>query len=290
MSKLDFAIMFDVQEGGVIVPIDWNKDNLQPDKSIIVLDESSLALYLWHGARQGLVARRTALRQAESLKGHGYTLNKSIIGRNIRVIKEIDSRKVGRVPEETEKWEDLQQVLNRKFKVIEDKLITFQIKEAEAVKEVVKPIFTEEPKVKEEPKETPKAEIKVPKPVLSRPKPEGAPPASTKITAMGQETVKVKESPEEAKPSPVKSEEQDLLTKCRIAFVIISILDHYDDLWISKKSDGSIGVEMIDGPICQFSVKEGAKLSFTRDSFNGISTKISNAIKKSYVDLSKMLK
>ncbi len=282
--------MFDVQEGGVIVPVEWSKDNLQPDKSIIVLDESSLTLYLWHGARQGLVARRTALRQAESLKGHGYTMDKSIIGRDIRVIKEIDSRKVGRVPEETEKWEEFQQVLNRKFKKIEDKLITFQIKEAEAVKEGIKPISVEEPKVKIEPKITPKAEVKAPETVISRPKLEVMPPTETKISTTGQESVSAKEPVEKAELSTVKSEEQDLLTKCRIAFVIISILDHYDDLWISKKSDGSIGVEMIDGPICQFSVKEGAKLSFSRDSFNGISTKISDAIKKSYVELSKMLK
>jgi len=49
--------MFDVLEGGVSQPIAWNKDNLTDDKNVIILDEGSSSLYLWHGAKQGLVAR-----------------------------------------------------------------------------------------------------------------------------------------------------------------------------------------------------------------------------------------
>ena len=86
---MTIALMFKVLEGGVVEPIKWSKDHLQPDSSIIVLDESSLSIFLWHGVKQGLVPRRTALRQAESLKGHGYTVGRTIIGRDIRVIKEI---------------------------------------------------------------------------------------------------------------------------------------------------------------------------------------------------------
>ena len=92
--------MFHVKDGGVSDPVKWSKENLQPDRSIIVLDESTSSLYLWHGQKQGLVQRRTALRQAQSLKGHGYTVGKSIIGRDTKEIIEIDSRKVGRVPED----------------------------------------------------------------------------------------------------------------------------------------------------------------------------------------------
>ena len=77
-------LMFDSREGGDTVPVQWSKDNLTNDKSIIILDETNQVLWLWHGTQQGLVARRTALRQAESLKGHGYTVGKSIIGRDIR--------------------------------------------------------------------------------------------------------------------------------------------------------------------------------------------------------------
>jgi len=71
--------MFDARPGGEIVPIKWSKNSFMPDTSVIVLDESSENVYLWHGAKQGLVARRTALRQAESLKGHGYIVGKSIL-------------------------------------------------------------------------------------------------------------------------------------------------------------------------------------------------------------------
>jgi len=61
----NFALMFKVLEGGLIDPIKWSKDGFLPDTSIIVLDEDSESVYLWHGVQQGLVARRTALRQAD---------------------------------------------------------------------------------------------------------------------------------------------------------------------------------------------------------------------------------
>ena len=91
--------MFEAKPGGEIVSIKWGKNSFMPENSIIVLDEDSESVYLWHGVKQGLVARRTALRQAESLKGHGYTVGRSIIGRDLKSIKEIDARKVGKVPE-----------------------------------------------------------------------------------------------------------------------------------------------------------------------------------------------
>jgi len=130
--------MFNVLPGGIIEPIKWSKDNLMPDRSIIVLDESSLTIYLWHGIQQGLVARRTALRQADSLKGHGYQFGKSIIGMDIKKVKEIDHRKVGRDSETDELYKELEDILNRKFQVIEDHIITFQISETEAAKAELK--------------------------------------------------------------------------------------------------------------------------------------------------------
>ena len=114
MSSHSFGLMFEAREGGEIVPIKWNRDSFMPETSIIVLDEGSESVYLWHGVKQGLVARRTALRQAETLKGHGYTVGKSIIGRDIKGIKEIDARKVGKVPEDTKMNEELQEILDRK--------------------------------------------------------------------------------------------------------------------------------------------------------------------------------
>ena len=135
---MEYAIMFNVLEGGVIEPVKWNKDNLLPDRSIIVLDENTLSLYLWHGVKQGLVARRTALRQADSLKGHGYTFGNSIIGMDIKTIKEIDHRKIGRDPDTDELYKELEEVLSKDFNIVDDNIITFQIQEAEAAKAELK--------------------------------------------------------------------------------------------------------------------------------------------------------
>ncbi|MFX1321887.1 MAG: hypothetical protein ACFFAQ_09605, partial [Promethearchaeota archaeon] len=143
--------MFNVEEGGVSTPIEWSKESLTDDRSVIILDESSQAIWLWHGAKQGLVARRTALRQAESLKGHGYTVGKSILGRDIKEIYEIDQRKIGRDPETDKFNTEFQKVFNRTYKELDDFIITFDLKEIiipaskPAVKEEVKPIPKPEP-------------------------------------------------------------------------------------------------------------------------------------------------
>jgi len=108
-----FGLMFNVLPGGDSQPIQWGKENFTEDKSIIVLDESSQVIWLWHGSKQGLVARRTALRQAESLKGHGYTVGKSIIGRDIKEIREIDQRKIGREPETDKINQGFQEILGK---------------------------------------------------------------------------------------------------------------------------------------------------------------------------------
>ncbi len=155
---MEYAIMFNVLEGGVIEPIKWNKDNLQPDRSIIILDESTLTLYLWHGVKQGLVARRTALRQADSLKGHGYSYGKSIIGMDIKSLKEIDHRKVGRDPETDEIYKELDELLGKQFKIVEDNIITFQLEETESAKAELKKGIRPKLVSKEEPK--PESQVK----------------------------------------------------------------------------------------------------------------------------------
>ena len=116
MSQGSFGLMFNVKEGGESVTIQWGKENLTDDRSIIVLDESSQVIWLWHGRKQGLVARRTALRQAESLKGHGYTVGKSIIGRDVKEIREIDQRKIGRDPETDDVNNEFQAILGKTIK------------------------------------------------------------------------------------------------------------------------------------------------------------------------------
>jgi len=156
---MQYAIMFQVFEGGVSEPIEWNKDSLTAESNIIILDEGTSSLYLWYGSKQGLVSRRTALRQAQSLRGHGFTVGKSIVGRDIKDLKEIDQRKIGRVLEIDELNEDLQTLLNREYRELDNYIITFELKDI--VKPVAKVISKPEPKIVSKPEpvieqETPK--------------------------------------------------------------------------------------------------------------------------------------
>ncbi|MFX1391558.1 MAG: hypothetical protein ACFE9Z_15950 [Promethearchaeota archaeon] len=272
-----FALMFDARPGGEIVPIKWDKNSFMPETSIIVLDEGSESVYLWHGVKQGLVARRTALRQAESLKGHGYTLGKSIIGRDIKGIKEIDARKVGKVPEDTKMNEELQEILDRKYTELDNFIVTFQAG-------VVKPVVTkkEEPKVQVKPTPTPAVTPAVSKPIT---------PAKPKTIASEYDSSEpMPPIKTETKPAPaIKVSTSSLLVDAKVAFVFSAILEHYDDIWVSKKPDGSFAVEQMDGPICQFSIKEGSKLNFTSNSFSGVNPKIKTAIQKKFIELSKLI-
>jgi hypothetical protein len=300
---MEFAIMFQVLEGGVSEPIKWSKDNLTPDSNIIILDEGSSSLYLWYGAKQGLVSRRTALRQAESLKGHGFSVGKSIVGRDIKDLKEIDQRKIGRVSEIDDLNDELQALLNRKFKPLDDYTVTFELEGVipSAIKAETKPVpeplsapvATPEPKIAQEPKPTP----------ISKPEPlkKVTPPQPKMIHASEYDT-KV-DSPEINEPiedkivkttkvsmpkvSPPESKE-NLAVQAKIGFVLIGVLDHYDDIWISKKDDGGYSVEHMDGKVCEFSIFEG-KIKFTSDSFSGISTKVKTEIQKKFVELSKII-
>jgi hypothetical protein len=264
-----------------------------PETSIIVLDENSEYIYLWHGVAQGLVARRTALRQAESLKGHGYTVGKSIIGRDIKGIKEIDARKVGKVPEDTQMDKELQEILERDFTQLDNFIVTFQ---AGAVKPIVsssKELKAETmapaaSKPAEPPIVTPKltSTTRTP-PVVSQSTP------STKLKDTASEYDMQESMPSiktETKQAPaIKVSASGLIADAKIAFVFSAILEHYDDIWISKKADGSFAVEEMDGPICQFSIKEGLKLNFTANSFNGVDPKIKTAIQKKFIELSKLI-
>ena len=313
---MDYALMFNVETGGVSTLIKWDKEALQPDRSIIILDESSMKLFLWHGIQQGLVARRTALRQAESLKGHGYTVGKSIIGRDVKEIVEIDARKVGRVPEETEKNEELERLLNKDFRELDNYVITFSVGEVDMMEEAKKEKPKPKPEPKVEPSPKPKPEPKVeptpkPKPepkVEPSPKPKPEPKVETKevakVSSVSPQMPDKKEpmsfaseydtsepmpsiKEKEATPAKVESSEAPL-AEVRIGLVIKAILDHYDDIWISKKSDGNYAVEMMDGPICTFHLKD-AKISFTQNSFSGIDPSIKKSIQEKYVQLSKVL-
>ena len=289
---MEFAIMFQVLEGGVSEPIKWSKEHLTSESNIIILDEGSSSLYLWYGSKQGLVSRRTALRQAQSLKGHGFSVGKSIVGRDIRDLKEIDQRKIGRVLETDELNDELQALLNKKVKSLDDYTVTFELEAVipSSLKSAPKP----EPKITPEP---------VPKPT-SRPEPikKVAQPQPTMIPASEYDTKieipKISEPVEKPtiKSTPVSIPKQasapkstlDIVVQAKIGFVIIGVLDHYDDIWISKKEGGGYSVEHMDGKVCEFSISNG-KIKFTLDSFSGISTNIKMEIQKKFVELSKLI-
>ncbi|TFG18153.1 MAG: hypothetical protein EU531_01145 [Promethearchaeota archaeon] len=292
---MDYALMFDVLEGGVSQPIAWDKNNLTNDRNIIILDEGSSSLYLWHGSNQGLVARRTALRQAESLKGHGFTVGKSIVGRDIKLLKEIDQRKIGRDPETDRYNEELQEVLNREYKELDNFIISYASKEIETapvkheIKAEPKPIVekVERIPVVSQPKlqQTAKAEITAaseydsePKKIqIEKPKPivESEPKVEKKPVIM-------------PKPSEIVIKPLGLSIQAKIGFVFMGILDHYDDIWISKKEDGAYAVEHMDGKVCEFTISEG-KIKFTANSFAGIATNVKTEIQKKFVELSKLI-
>jgi hypothetical protein len=291
--------MFEARPGGEIIPIKWSKASFMPETSIIVLDENSEFLYLWHGVAQGLVARRTALRQAESLKGHGFSIGKSIIGRDIKGIKEIDARKIGKVPEDTKLNEELQEILDRKFTELDNFIVTFQAG-------VVKPIVTTPTEPKVEPKLIPKSKPIATSVATPKPANKAIPISTSKSTpTVSQSTASEKTKdiaseydtgesmpsikPEKKEAPAIKVSKNGLITDAKVAYVFSAILEHYNDIWISKKADGSFAVEEMDGPICQFSIKEGSKLNFTANSFSGIDPKIKTAIQKKFIELSKLI-
>ena len=289
--------MFKVLEGGVSEPIKWSKNHLTSESNIIILDEGSSSVFLWYGAKQGLVSRRTALRQAESLKGHGFSVGKSIVGRDIKELIEIDQRKIGRVPEIDELHDNLQTLLSKGFKYLDDYTVTFDVDGdfPSAIKPTSKPVSTEAPKP--EPVAVP---IDKPEPVVTKTQPapvkEEMKHASEYDTEpdLPQKTIPISRKTIVSTPKPsVKHEiapesKLDLSIQAKIGFVLIGVLDHYNDIWISKKEDGSYSVEHMDGKVCEFSNSEG-KIKFSSDSFNGISTNIKTEIQKKFVELSKLL-
>ena len=277
---MDFALMFNVLEGGVSEPIQWGKENLTNDRSVIILDESSLVVWLWHGAKQGLVARRTALRQAQSLKGHGFTVGKSIIGRDIKTIKEIDERKIGRDPQTDEVNSELQDLLNRKFKTLENFIVTFSTSGVDTVASKPKP--TPAAKPKPEPKPAPVESKRVLSKPVVKPFDDKPPPSSKSGTTASEYDI------EEPSTKGEIAVGEKPLEEAKIAFVIKAVLDHYDDVWVSKKPDGTYAVEMLDGPVCQFSINEGM-IKFTSNSFSSVSPTIKTEINKKFIELSKLL-
>ncbi|MHA1584923.1 MAG: hypothetical protein ACTSWL_06685 [Promethearchaeota archaeon] len=300
--------MFDALDGGVIEPIEFSKDNLTAERSIIIIDESSQIVWLWHGKRRALVPRRTALRQAQSLKGHGYQAGLAIIGRDLHSIIEIDDRKVGRDPETTENNKRLMVLLDNSFTHIGNLMYTIggtgaknkEIKTEPTLgeKPVPSPV-TREKKIEkqqltnEEPikKEKPvKLEgPKIPKSMASEasgsvnplapinPPAPISPPTHVNIPT----PVKPQKTLPKVSPLPEKNEQRDDVRK---ALVITAVLEQFKDIWISRKDDGSISIEEMDGKICSFLEKDG-KIQLQPNSFANIDSAKKMAIEERIKDL-----
>jgi hypothetical protein len=124
---MKYALMFNVLKDGEIEPVKWNKEVFMPNRSIIMLEELTPAVWLWHGTKRSLVDRRIASRQAESLKGYGYKAQDTIIGSRTRIIKEIDQRKVGQDAETDQFNQEFQAILDKEFNPIDEIIVDLQL-------------------------------------------------------------------------------------------------------------------------------------------------------------------
>ena len=262
--------MFDVVEGGIVESIEFSKDQLTPDKSIIVVDEENQKVWLWHGKGRGLVPRRTALRQAQSIKGHGYQAGNAIIGRDLTAIIEIDDRKVGREPETTQNNEKFMLLLNKNFEPIGHMVyIIGKGGEKKAPVQESKPVI----------KQVTPTPI-VTKPEVPKPEPEHPKLDTPEIDVNVLQGELSKTEVPKPEPNPVLDDSDKLL----VGKVIVALMEQFKDLLISSKDDGSIKIEQMEGNICAFSVNNH-KIKFTPDSFSEVSSEKKEAVENQISDL-----
>ena len=127
---MKYGLMFVVSKDGEVAPTKFGMTSFTPDRSVILLEEFSPAVWLWHGEKQSLIDRRIANRQAESLKGYGYKAAETVIGSKARTIYEIDQRKVGKESETTSLYEEFQNIISMKTTPLDDHIVIFQSGEA----------------------------------------------------------------------------------------------------------------------------------------------------------------
>ena len=125
-----YGLMFVVSKDGEVSPTKFGMTCFTPDRSVILLEEFSPAVWLWHGEAQSLIDRRIANRQAEALKGYGYRAADTVIGSKARTIYEIDQRKVGKDSETTRLNEEFQNIISMKTTPLDDNIVIFQSGEA----------------------------------------------------------------------------------------------------------------------------------------------------------------
>lgn len=294
--------MFEIKDGGDSSPVEWNKNNLQPDRIIMVLDESNGIVWLFYGKKKGLVSRRTAMRQAQSMKGHGFTIGRSIIGRNISTIVEIEERKIGRDPETDANNTKFLELLSKTVIDEGNFIMRFgttgisepsvkmysNIGETPKIEPLpaVKPFFKVETKpviVPSSPKPMPKSMSKpIPKLVTPiKPIVKAEPkikPTHSPLTKEETPSFSASEYSEDKisvpKPSVLKSNVGD---DQKLGLVLMAVMSQVRDIWASKRDDNSIDIEQIDGPVCKFMIENG-KVIFKTGSFNSVDSQIKNSI------------
>ncbi|MHA1731099.1 MAG: hypothetical protein ACTSU5_04115 [Promethearchaeota archaeon] len=282
MPSQNYAIMFDALEGGVVVPIKWSKEHLKPDRIVIVIDEENQLIWMWSGKQNGIVKRRTALRQAESLKGHGHTIGKAIIGRGIRKIIEIDDRKVGRVEEDTQNFEKFEKLLDTPVREVGDNIVIFATggeaapSAAPAIKPSPKPQTVKVDEKEAKPKPAAKPKLETPKiEVKPKPKPAAKPKLETP-------KIEVKPKPKPAAKSTTAGSgggEVPAALKAELmkGLAILAVLSEFSDIYVSKKPSDVISLESLDGDICAFKIKDG-EVVFLDGSFKNIPAEKKEAV------------
>ena len=274
MSSRTFFLMFLVEDGGVSNPIQWSKDSLKSENIVMVLDEENMAVWLWFGAKRGLVSKRTALRQAQSLKGHGYTIGKSIVGRGLDSIHEIDERKIGRDPETDKLNEKFMELVSRTMHDAGGFVVTSTAGGEPLPMEKhfkgPKPIEMEviQPKapatINPEPSPAPASinPVPSPAPVSMDPQPSPAPITDGPPTIASEYAeVSVPQPP----PLPLASDKDSLLK----GVAIIAVLSEFKDLWVSRLDESTIALEYMEGPIARFHIN-GGEIAFEDGSFDSI--------------------
>src|SRR5271157_4237437 len=250
-----YTLMLLFEEGGTVKPLPWSKDHLQPDCIIFVINEDSQTVFQWIGKRNSLVWRRTALRYSDSLKGHGYQVGKSLIGRGVTQMLEIDDKKVGGDPETTKNNEKFLALFDQPFQNAMDEVVVLGAGEAAGEFEEV-PASRPKPAVKPVPKPAVKP---VPKPVTKpvvRPAPvpdeeipaEEEYPSEGEISEAEEPAAKPRLSSPKLQAPPVEVAEETGSDKglLKLGLVILSVVSQVPDVYVSKKRDGSYEVESMD--------------------------------------------
>nr|MDO8086709.1 hypothetical protein [Candidatus Sigynarchaeum springense] len=285
-----FAIEFDVSEDGVCTEIPWSKDHFSDDKIIIVLDELNNYVWAYYGKKNGLVKRRKALRQAESLRGHGYQVGKTIIGRQLTAIKEIDARMIDRVPEAKADWETLTSLFDLPYRKVESECVA--IGEGAALASV--PVHKAPPAPRAGPAVAPPSPVlePVPEPAAPLPSPAPEPEVMPDLEPIPAEIAPVNEyegaDDNFQTASEAKLTGRDSITKedeLKSGSLIMALLREFNDIYINKKGN-HFKIESLEGPICEFTIENGS-IKFSKGSFTGMDPNTKKKIQAHFVEILK---